>query len=540
MAGASLQRLPPGVRRSRTRLLVALATMSRYRLDLWAAVARTSVLVAPPSHRGVQPCDLTEEVAVNTMAASSGGGPADMTARNDAGVDVAELRRFESLVIDLAAGFVSLDTDRVDQAIEDCLRRIVEALGLDRSTLAQRSGDDLVVTHSWAVPGQVPFPKVLARVELPWMFAQLTAGASVVFSRPDDLPAEAAIEKATARRLGPRSNVTMPLTTGGEIIGALAFGSIRMERTWPPAVLDRLRSVAHMVAAVLKRRDTDRQLRSRDQELRAALAENESLRARLEHENRYLREQARSTAGAPQLVGQGPAMREVLSLIERVTPTDAPVLLLGETGVGKERVAEEIHARSGRAQRTLVKVNCAALAPTLIEGELFGREKGAYTGALSRQIGRFELAHHSTLFLDEVSELPFDLQPKLLRVLQDGTFERLGSPHSLRADVRIIAATNRDLEQAVADGHFRADLYFRLAVFPVVVPPLRERSEDIPLLVRVLVDEVGRKMRKRIDAIDESSLTALQRYAWPGNVRELRNIVERAIILSGEGTLRIE
>jgi transcriptional regulator with GAF, ATPase, and Fis domain len=188
----------------------------------------------------------------------------------------------------------------------------------------------------------------------------------------------------------------------------------------------------------------------------------------------------------------------------------------------------------------MVKLNCAALAPTLIEAELFGREKGAYTGALTRQMGRFELAHGSTLFLDEVCELPLDLQPKLLRVLQDGEFERLGSPRSIRADVRIVAATNRDLEQEVAAGRFRADLYFRLAVFPVVVPPLRERCEDIPPLVRALVDEVGRKMGKRIEAIDESSLAELRRYTWPGNVRELRNVIERAIILNSEGTLRIE
>src|SRR5262249_49428412 len=217
-----------------------------------------------------------------------------------------------------------------------------------------------------------------------------------------------------------------------------------------------------------------------------------------------------------------------------------PVMIGGETGAGKELVAEEIHARSARADRTLVKVNCAALAPTLIESGLFGREKGAYTGALTRQIGRFELAHGSTLFLDEVCELPLELQAKLLRVLQDGTFERLGSPRSLRADVRIIAATNRDLEQAVADGHFRADLYFRLAVFPVVVPALRERPEDIPLLVRAIVDEVGRKMGRHIDAIEEASLAELRHYPWPGNVRELRNVVERAIILNGERTLRID
>jgi formate hydrogenlyase transcriptional activator len=458
-----------------------------------------------------------------------------MDGGNDVSADVAERLRFESLVIDLAAGLVNLEPGRVDQAIEDCLRHIVEALRLDRSTLFQRSGDDLVVTHSWAVLGQDPFPKMWGRTDLPWCFGQVMSGASIVFSRLDDLPADAAIDKAVVQRFGPRSNATMPLTAGGQVIGALAFGSMRTERTWPPAVLDRLRSVAHMVAGVLARRDTDRQLRT-------ALAENEQLRARLERENRYLREQARSLAGAPRLVGQGPSMQRMLSLIERVAPTDAPVLILGETGVGKELVAEEIHARSARADRTLVKVNCAALAPTLIEAELFGREKGAYTGALSRQVGRFELAHGSTLFLDEVCELPLDLQAKLLRVLQDGTFERLGSPRSLRADVRIIAATNRDLEQAVANGRFRADLYFRLAVVPVVVPPLHERPEDIPLLVRAIVDEVGRKMGKRIEAIDERSLAGLRRYPWPGNVRELRNVVERAIILDheGEGMLWIE
>jgi transcriptional regulator with GAF, ATPase, and Fis domain len=325
----------------------------------------------------------------------------------------------------------------------------------------------------------------------------------------------------------------MPLVAGGEIIGALAFGSMRRERTWPVPLLDRLRSVAHMVAGVLARRDMD-------ERLRVALAANEQLRARLELENGYLREQTRSLAVAPRLVGQGRAMQRLLSLVERVAPTHAPVLILGETGVGKELVAEDIHAASSRADRTLVKVNCAALAPTLIEAELFGREKGAYTGALSRQIGRFELAHGSTLFLDEIAELPMDLQAKLLRVLQDGTFERLGSSRSLRMDVRIVAATNRDIEQAMAEGRFRTDLYFRLAVFPIFVPPLRERLEDIVLLVRAMVDEIGRRMGKRIEAIDEDDLARLRGYPWPGNVRELRNVVERAIILGNEPVLRID
>jgi formate hydrogenlyase transcriptional activator len=451
-----------------------------------------------------------------------GGGPSEV-----------ESIRFESLVIDLAGGFINLDPARVDLAIEDCLRRIVEALGLDRSTLFQRSGDDLVVTHSWARPGLDPLPKVMGQSQLPWAFARVMAGGDVIFSRVDDLPEEAEVDKALMRRLGPRSNASFPLRTGDHVLGVLAFGTMLTERVWSPAVLDRLRSVAQMVASVLARRHTD-------QRLHAALDQVRDLRERLERENTYLREQARSTTGAHRLVGQGTSMQRLLSLIERVAPTDAPVLLMGETGVGKELVAEEIHARSARADRTLVKVNCAALAPTLIEAELFGREKGAYTGALSRQMGRFELAHGSTLFLDEVCELPLDLQAKLLRVLQDGIFERLGSPRSMRADARIIAATNRDVEQAVADGEFRADLYFRLAVFPVVVPPLRERPEDLPLLARAIVDEVARKVGKRIDAIENDSFAELRRYQWPGNIRELRNVIERAIILSEGGTLRIE
>ena len=458
--------------------------------------------------------------------------PADVK-ECDFSVEGGERFRFESLVIDLAAGFINVDPEDVDHAIENCLRRIVEALGLDRSTLFQRSGDDLVVTHSWAVPGLDPFPKMWGRSDLPWCFGQVMRGEPVIFSRLEDLPEEAAIDKAAIRRFGPRSNATMPLVVGDGVLGALAFGSMRMERTWAPAVLDRLRTVAHMVAGVLVRRHIEH-------DLRAALADVQQLRERLERENGYLREQARSSVGMARIVGQSRALQQTLSLVERVAPTDAGALILGETGVGKELIAEAIHARSARADRAMVKLNCAALPATLVEAELFGREKGAYTGALSRQVGRFELAHGSTLFLDEICELPLDLQAKLLRVLQEGEFERLGSSRTIRVNVRVIAATNRDIEQAVADGRFRADLFFRLAVFPIAVPPLRERPEDIPALVRTIVDEVARKMGKRIEAIDERNLGQLQRYPWPGNVRELRNVVERAVILSAEPVLRIE
>ena len=215
-----------------------------------------------------------------------------------------------------------------------------------------------------------------------------------------------------------------------------------------------------------------------------------------------------------------------------MAPTGATVLLLGETGTGKELIATAIHERSPRAGRAMVRVNCAAIPAALIESELFGREKGAYTGALARQIGRFEVADDSTIFLDEVGELPADVQVKLLRVLQEKQIERLGSSRPIDIDVRVIAATNRDLERAVADGTFREDLYYRLNVFPITVPPLRERAEDIPMLAWSFVDEFSKALGKRIESIPKEQMLALQRYAWPGNIRELRNVIERAVIVS--------
>jgi transcriptional regulator with GAF, ATPase, and Fis domain len=225
-------------------------------------------------------------------------------------------------------------------------------------------------------------------------------------------------------------------------------------------------------------------------------------------------------------------MRRVAEQICQVAATDATVLLLGETGTGKELLANEIHERSARRRREMVRINCAAIPATLIESELFGHEKGAFTGALARQIGRFELADGSTMFLDEVGDLPLETQVKLLRILEEREFERLGSPRTLRVNTRIIAATHRNLEQKVADGTFREDLYYRLNVFPVSVPPLRERDDDVLLLVRRFVSEFSQALGKRIEDIDEDSLDALRQYCWPGNVRELKNVVQRAIIVA--------
>jgi formate hydrogenlyase transcriptional activator len=259
----------------------------------------------------------------------------------------------------------------------------------------------------------------------------------------------------------------------------------------------------------------------------------------LEVEHVDQRREARERSGLTRVVGRSAPLRRVLEQIEQVASTDATVLLLGETGTGKELFATQIHELGVRHSRPMVRVNCAAIPATLIESELFGREKGAYTGALSRQVGRFELAHHSTIFLDEIGDLPPDVQVKLLRVLEERQVERLGSPRPITVDTRVIAATHRNLEQRISEGAFREDLYYRLNVFPIYVPPLRERVEDIPLLVWRFVEEFSKAFGKLVDSIDKHDLTALQRYSWPGNIRELRNVVERAMIVSTDQHLTI-
>ncbi len=276
-----------------------------------------------------------------------------------------------------------------------------------------------------------------------------------------------------------------------------------------------------------------------EDQLEAKFREIEELKERLERENISLREEVKLQYGPEDVVGQSDAMRRILAKAEQVAQTDSTVLILGETGTGKQLLARAIHNLSPRKARALLTVNCASLPPTLIESELFGREKGAYTGALTRMVGRFELADGSTLFLDEVGELPLEVQAKLLRVLQDGQFERLGSTKTVHVKVRLIAATNRDLAQDIQEGKFRKDLFYRLNVFPIVIPPLRERPEDIPVLVWTFVRELEKKMGKRIESIPKRSMEALQRHPWPGNARELRNVIEHAMIVSNGKTLDV-
>ena len=276
-----------------------------------------------------------------------------------------------------------------------------------------------------------------------------------------------------------------------------------------------------------------------DEELAARLREIETLKRRLEQENIYLREEAKLQAGHGGIVGESEAIRGILAQAEQVARTDSTVLILGETGTGKELLARAIHQLSARRDRALVTVNCASLPPTLIEAELFGREKGAYTGAMTRMAGRFEVADGSTLFLDEVGELPLEVQTKLLRVIEEGHLERLGSTKTVHVNIRLVAATNRDLAKDIQKGRFRKDLYYRLNVFPIVLPPLRERLEDIPLLVWAFVREFEKRMGKRIESIPKRVMEALQRHPWPGNARELRNVIEHAMIVSSGKVLDV-
>ena len=439
---------------------------------------------------------------------------------------------FEMLLTELSARFVSVTPETINSEILNAQRQIGEALELERSTLFRVESDGRYeVTHSWQVPGLAPFPGFLAQ-DIPWISSRVLGGKEVCWERLDDLPVEAAREKEIGRRFGPRSSFTSPLRVGGKIIGAISFGTVHRERKWPEAVVNRLRLFVEMIGSAMARTQAESATRE-------ALAEVRRLRDQLQRENAYLQQEVKTVHGRAGLVGESAVLRHVLEQAEQVADTTATVLLIGETGTGKELIASAIHEHSLRSARPMVRVSCAAIPATLIESELFGREKGAYTGAMSRQVGRFELAHGSTLFLDEVGELPLEVQVKLLRVLQERQVERLGSNKSIAVDVRIIAATNRDLEKAVREKTFRDDLYYRLNVFPIRMPPLRERVEDIPLLVKSFVNEFAISFGKGIESIDPAGIEALQGYAWPGNVRELRNTVERAVILAKGPHLRL-
>ncbi|MBI2209341.1 MAG: sigma 54-interacting transcriptional regulator [Deltaproteobacteria bacterium] len=323
---------------------------------------------------------------------------------------------------------------------------------------------------------------------------------------------------------GLKAGCCLPLISHGRPLGTLVVASLT-EETFPQKDAELLQHVANQIAIAV--------------ENALAFGQVVDRANKLTEEKLYLQDEIRTEYNFEEIIGESPALKRVLQQVQTVAPTDSTILIQGETGTGKELIARAIHNLSGRRDRTLVKVNCAAIPTGLLESELFGHEKGAFTGAIAQRIGRFELANGGTLFLDEVGDIPLELQPKLLRVLQEQEFERLGSTRTIRVNVRLVAATNSDLTQMVADKQFRRDLYYRLNVFPVTIPPLRERREDIPLLVRYFVQQYARRMKKRVDTIPAKAMSALSEYRWPGNVRELENFIERAVILSPGPELRV-
>jgi formate hydrogenlyase transcriptional activator len=428
------------------------------------------------------------------------------------------------LLLEVTNALVSnLDLAGLVAAISSSLER---AIPHEFTTLAlyDKESDDLVV-HAAAAKSSDGRRQVGRRIPVRGSATgeAFTARRTLLFGE-DDLTGRFADTAAPMREAGIRSVCAVPLVVGDRGLGTLTVGNPEPDAFTPESVA-MIEAVARQVAMAVANC--------------LAFQEIAQLTQKLAEERLYLESEIRAEHPFGEIVGESRPLRDVLQQVETVAPTDATVLVLGETGTGKELIARAIHDRSGRRERTFVKINCAAIPSGLLESELFGHERGAFTGAIAQKIGRFEVAQGGTLFLDEVGEIPLDLQPKLLRVLQEQEFERLGGTRTIKVDVRLVAATNRDLARLVEEQRFRDDLYYRLNVFPIHVPSLRERPEDIPALVRFFVQRLARPMNRHVEVIPSETLDALRRYAWPGNVRELANLIERAMILSKRRTLEV-
>jgi formate hydrogenlyase transcriptional activator len=416
-----------------------------------------------------------------------------------------------------------LDVRELFPSITACLRRVMPS---EYSSLALlEPGGALLRNYALVFEGNpeiIPQGATAALEETP-------AGRAVETRRPTVLDGRELSRFASplVKRLagaGLKSFCCIPLITRNRVLGTLNVGSTK-ENAFAPADVDFLTQVASQAAIAIENAQAFQQIAQ--------------LKDQLAEEKLYLEDEIRTEQNFGEIIGDDPAFRRVLEQLATVAPTDASVLILGETGTGKELIARAIHDLSGRRERTFVKLNCAAIPMGLLESELFGHEKGAFTGAIAQKVGRFELANKGTLFLDEVGDIPLELQPKLLRALQEHEFERLGSVRTIKVDVRLVAATNRDLSQMIAAREFRSDLYYRLSVFPLSLPPLRERTGDIPTLVRYFTQKYARRMNRRVESIPSETMEALVRYAWPGNVRELENLIERAVILTRGTNLEI-
>jgi PAS domain S-box-containing protein len=420
----------------------------------------------------------------------------------------------EQMISDISTRFINLSWQQLDDGVNYALERMGKLAGVDRSYLFLffDGGTKARNTHEWCAPEVMPQMQNLQDLvvaDFPWIFPKIFHGETVYVPRVAELPVEAQAEKAIMQEQEIQSLLIVPLTFGGTVAGFLGFDSVKSEKVWQEEDVRLLMVVGEIIAKYFQGARAEQVIR----------------------ENIYLQEELKSEMRFGEMIGASEAMQKVFRNIEMVAATDSTVLLLGETGTGKELIARAIHNLSKRKDRVMVKVNCGALPAGLVESELFGHEKGAFTGATAQKKGRFELANYGTIFLDEVGELSHDIQVKLLRVLQEHEFERVGGAATLKVDVRVIAATNRNLEEGVKNGSFRPDLFYRLNIFPIQIPPLRQRAEDIPLLANYLIGQFARRLGKRINGINQQALEKLRRYDWPGNVRELANILERAVIL---------
>ncbi len=449
----------------------------------------------------------------------------------------ADHTEYEKFIAELSARFIAISPDKIDEEIEKAFKEILAFFDVDRSSLLKLlpGKTSWMITHCASIPGIPPLP---LNAELPvslisWAYKKLAKERRhFSFENHDDLPATATKDKETYKTFNIVSGIYIPiaaLMSSEYSIGAATFNR---NRSWPEEFIPRLRLLGEIIVNALERSRGELELRER-------LEEIQKLKLQLEKENIYLREEVKKGQGFEKIIGKSDSLNYVLFRVKQVAPTDATVLILGETGTGKGLVAHAIHEMSNRRERPMITVNCAALPANLIESELFGREKGAFTGASTKQAGRFDVANGGTIFLDEIGEMPLELQAKLLRVLQDGEFERLGSSKTIKVDARVIASTSRDLKAEVRNKSFREDLYYRLNVFPISIPPLTKRTDDIPLLVNHFIGKYSRKFGRKFEAISKSTMKALQEYNWPGNVRELEHIIERAVITSQGSVLQL-
>ena len=442
----------------------------------------------------------------------------DITERKKAETEIKHRADYQALLARISATLIRAKPEDIDSH----LRQILEVVGaeylLDMIVVAWRIDErrNLSLYDRWVRPDAGARPGYIDWIALPWVFERLQAAEISIVADVEEMPGTASADKRHLRESGIKSFLAIPLLVDEELEGIAMFATTGEPRHWSAETIEELTLVADNLEGAIARSRAMIQIRD--------------LKNKLQEENYVLREEVKLAHGFDEIVGEHSSIRKCLQAVEKVAPSDIAVLLLGETGTGKELFARAIHKLSARSDKPMVVVNCPALSATLIESELFGHEQGAFTGAHARRRGRFELAHGGTIFLDEIGELPLDLQSKLLRVLQTGEFERIGGAEPLHTDVRLIAATNRDLQVAIDRGEFRADLYYRISSFPICIAPLRERGSDVPLLAEYFVRVHAKRLGKNIEAISARMLKELAGYEWPGNVRELDSIIERAVI----------